>query len=490
MLQPEAVNALLLRHLSEHGLLPKNPEDMSWIIGNSKLGGRGMFATRDIEQGELIYVDAPLVVGPRCYDKYLPMCITCYKSDCPLFPCERGCGLPVCSNECEDNWKHAEIECEYLRSWKPKCGSMWSMELLQAVVPIRALALGTEQRNLVNALECHPRKSRELELLKRNIEYEINGEDEKLMLRVCQVLDTGAFETAALVEEKMSISLRGLYPLGALQNHCCTPNTRHHFDRRQYLYTRAAFPIKKGEELTMTYTDLIWDTGMRKQYLKMSKHFDCYCERCSDRTEFGTHLSALRCANIKCFGNMFANEPLKPESSWTCEDCEQKVSGRQVKAIRSGLASIVKETLYKAPREILEFVEGELAILVPATSSMMMDMKFRIVSYFGRADGLSWRDLSDAELRTKTKYCEELVHLLDNLGCGDCQKKGLILYEWYCTNVEIERRNCRDKDPDSTLEQPDSRDYGSNSFILQKAVDILRDDIAAPDDLSLIKTAD
>lgn len=162
MVDAKVVNTLLIRHLAGHGLVSEDPENLSWQIENSKLGGRGMFATRDIEQGELIYVDAPLVVGPRCYDKYLPMCINCYKSDCPLFPCDRGCGLPVCSNHCENSSKHEKIECQFLRNWKPKCSSMWSMELLQAVVPIRALALSTDQRNLVHALECHPRNSREV----------------------------------------------------------------------------------------------------------------------------------------------------------------------------------------------------------------------------------------------------------------------------------------------------------------------------------------
>ena len=122
----------------------------------------------------------------------------------------------------------------------------------------------------------------QLELLKKNIANEITEADVKLMERVCRVLDTGAFETATVVDNSMSISLRALYPVGALQNHCCVPNTSHHFNHEQLLFTRAAVPVKKGEELTMTYTDLMWDTSLRRQYLKMSKHFDCTCNRCLD----------------------------------------------------------------------------------------------------------------------------------------------------------------------------------------------------------------
>lgn len=33
-------------------------------------------------------------------------------------------------------------------------------------------------------------------------------------------------------------------------------------------------------------------------------------------------------------------------------------------------------------------------------------------------------DLSDRELELKAQYCNELIEILDKLGCGDCQKKG------------------------------------------------------------------
>ena len=118
-------------------------------------GGRGVIAQRDICQDELVYADTPLVLGPRCYRKHLPMCVVCYERDCALFPCERGCGLPVCSDACQDSPDHAEVECAYLVGLKPTCGSDWSLELLQAVVPVRALLLPDEQRRIFYHLQCH-----------------------------------------------------------------------------------------------------------------------------------------------------------------------------------------------------------------------------------------------------------------------------------------------------------------------------------------------
>lgn len=103
----------------------------------------------------------------------------------------------------------------------------------------------------------------------------------KLMRRICGVFNTNSFEVVVARNED-STSLRGLYPMGSLQNHCCVPNTRHHFDDQQRLQVSAALPITAGEELTMSYTDLLWDTSSRRQFLRATKHFSCECSRCSD----------------------------------------------------------------------------------------------------------------------------------------------------------------------------------------------------------------
>ena len=46
--------------------------------------------------------------------------------------------------------------------------------------------------------------------------------------------------------------------------------------------------------------------------------------------------------------------------------------------------------MYKTPREILRFTKAVLSRLIPATNYIMMDMKYRIISYFGRAPDLKW----------------------------------------------------------------------------------------------------
>lgn len=70
-------------------------------------------------------------------------------------------------------------------------------------------------------------------------------------------------------------------------------------------------------------------------------------------------------------------------------------------------------------------------------------MKFHVVSYFGRVDNMRWRgfyflnnkvdieiefslnsDLTDKQLEFKSKCCMDLLRMLDQVTCGDSQKKG------------------------------------------------------------------
>lgn len=96
-------------------------------------------------------------------------------------------------------------------------------------------------------------------------------------------------------------------------------------------------------------------------------------------------------------------------------------------------------------------MQKELSILVPWCNYLIMDVKFRIISYYGRNDGLEWKgvgsiqmyfirisliytlynifpnimlDLSDNELDIKANYCNDLLSMLDVLNCGDCKKRG------------------------------------------------------------------
>ncbi|XP_058806585.1 SET domain-containing protein SmydA-8-like [Phymastichus coffea] len=484
-MEPREVEGLLLGHLARRGLAC---EDRCWAVRASELGGRGLAARRPIARGQLVYADRALLLGPRGRDGQPPMCAVCARERCPLVGCDGGCGLPVCSAACAESTDH-QAECVFLRRLRPLCAPGWCPELLRALAAVRALFLCPADRQLLGALQAHEaaRHSREVDLLARSLAGGLDVEDERLMRRACRAMDTNAFEAAAAAASDAgpgvvaSTGLRALFPLGALTNHRCVPNTRHLLNGRGDLQVYAVAEIAEGQEISMSYADLLWDTTLRRQFLRATKHFCCDCPRCSDPTEHGSLLAALRCADGACAGLLLPDRPLSFDSPWTCGRCRLVISSKQIAAIRAGIASAIAEMSGQSPRKALKFLQRQLAVLVPETNYVMMGMMFQILSLFGRVDGLTWKDLTDNELDTKIDYCHKLIACLDSLNCGDCTKKGLVLYELYVANAEKLKRlgSCPESPTSGRQSQLSST---LNEHNLTEALIILKDDIVAPSD--------
>ncbi|KAI4502960.1 hypothetical protein M0802_002004 [Mischocyttarus mexicanus] len=480
VIEPRKTELVLKNHLKRYNLLSNGSQ--AWTVGYSSFDGRGLFANRDIEAGELIFVDNAILISPRNSEKYLPLCVSCYKDKCPLFPCDRGCGLPVCSQTCEDSNKHVDHDCEYLRKLEPNCGSNWSMDLLRGLLAVRAISLDDEQREVLAVLQCHQNLNNDCEvtLLRRNVKNAPETKEIDFMMMVSGIFNTNSFETIVVQDKDHYTSLRGLYPMGALLNHDCVPNTRHHYDSQQRLYVIAVRPISAGEEITMTYIDLFWDTILRRQVLSVTKHFFCRCKRCSDPTECGSLLSALYCAADYCSGILLPSDPLNNESVWTCNKCKISIKSRQINSIRSGLSSILKENISESPRKLLKFLKKELTILVPPSNYLMADIKYSIISYFGKTEDLLWADLSDAELAIKSSFCVDLLSILNTLGSGQCRKRGLLLYELYCTIKEQLRRIQGKSDfKEESLILFKKTNIKDNESLLNEVINIFQNDIVA-----------
>jgi len=81
-------------------------------------------------------------------------------------------------------------------------------------------------------------------------------------------------------------------------NHSCSPNCITVFDGTQ-LYIRAVKKIKAGEELTISYTESLCLTEVRKHELRHQYFFECSCERCGN-TEEDSKIYSFLCSNEDC----------------------------------------------------------------------------------------------------------------------------------------------------------------------------------------------
>ena len=98
------------KHWSLHKEECKGMARLPWRVERSETLGRFLVATKEVEEGELILNESPMVVGPRQLTK--PVCLGCHKEITPTTPwkpCVR-CHWPVCSPACQDSPAH-DAEC-------------------------------------------------------------------------------------------------------------------------------------------------------------------------------------------------------------------------------------------------------------------------------------------------------------------------------------------------------------------------------------------
>lgn len=286
----EFVNKIINDLLKRYDLEYNEP---CWVVKESPLGGLGIFASRDILVGEDIFKDYPIIIGTRTITSTQIMCVVCFTIQEKM--CTNKCGLPVCE-KCSNSTKHQK-ECKFINSRKNEDFNEVSMILYQNFTPLRGLFLNEKDKQVLLNLKAHNGQQHEFEidLIKDQvIGLKFDNNEEDFLRHVCKVLDANAFELVSGTEEN-NVTLRGLYPLASLANHSCVPNTMHVFDKNHVMIKRASNFIQKGEEITHSYTRLIWSTPTRQYNLHRTKHFRCKCRRCLDPTEFGTYMSAFIC---------------------------------------------------------------------------------------------------------------------------------------------------------------------------------------------------
>lgn len=127
------------------------------------------------------------------------------------------------------------------------------------------------------------------------------------------------------------------FPRFSLLSHSCVNNCRHVVEatspgRFEIRYSDTSIlvqnsvlchfrvytqkPIAKGEELTITYINLLRHTAFRRARLRERWFFDCQCQRCMDPTELNSGINLIKCPG--CHGN----DCLLPEQEkkfWLCQ---------------------------------------------------------------------------------------------------------------------------------------------------------------------------
>lgn len=92
-----------------------------------------------------------------------------------------------------------------------------------------------------------------------------------------------------------------MYQTPTMLNHSCYPNCVVTFSQTKLL-VHATEDIKEGDELTISYTELLCPSYQRKEDLRNRYYFECSCTKCLSSLEEDGLMLSLQCSDKRCCG--------------------------------------------------------------------------------------------------------------------------------------------------------------------------------------------
>ena len=134
--------------------------------------------------------------------------------------------------------------------------------------------------------------------------------------------------------------VRMLYPSLALFSHSCAPNTQTLHQPQYGIAISSTKPIMRGEEITITYTNLLGSSVARRKDIQENWFFDCRCQRCLSQDDFGSNTHSWKCDVSSCKG--WIKSASEPEAS-TCYNCGAETE----KSVLNQKEDLLEEKLIK-----------------------------------------------------------------------------------------------------------------------------------------------
>ncbi|XP_017112413.1 SET domain-containing protein SmydA-8 [Drosophila elegans] len=408
--------------------------------------GRYLMVTQDIAAGQTVFVEEPLVVGPKWYhsdaDKEAPIvaCVGC------CTPCRLGkhqcrrCRWPVCSSGCE----HEALECSVLSlgsgASAPRTDArslndhfrgdallVLKCLLLQRQSPAKWTALlemqsheedrrGTELHDEAEKRVVSYLQQRFLGRLKKTKPNLLPDCGAELLHRLCGIIETNFM----VIELPTGVELSGLFRQACMMEHACQPNCDFQFDAiTQQIAVRAGCDLRKGDHLRISYTNILWGTQLRQHHLRLTKHFSCRCSRCLDPTEYGTYVSALAClgdVNQTCGGIHLPVDPLDENTQWKCDTCPMLVDGAYVAELQTHMTEQVDGLMAGCPSaNQIELLLARLSQILHPNHFHTFNLKHTLIQLYGNEAGLELGSLSSDQLERKLRLCDELYNVCRRL---------------------------------------------------------------------------
>ncbi|KAI3004319.1 hypothetical protein CBS147346_5005 [Aspergillus niger] len=256
--------------------------------------GRGLFASTDIAVGEeVLHIPVPFVAVLDT-EHLGEVCSGCFgqrqleEEGITLKGC-RGCGIvKYCDKTCQaKDWKLGHsLECSIYQNLKPRVLPINARAVLRMVLRSELQKYSSEELDQFLQLGTHIKDIRDqsasqwerISLSSKAIRaYSGTDMSEEVISAMGAKLDLNSFNLTNAVYDRLGVYL---HPYAAIFNHSCDHNAAVSFDGPN-LHIKALRPIRKDEQIFITYIDVTDPYPIRQANLQSRYYFTCHCSKCT-----------------------------------------------------------------------------------------------------------------------------------------------------------------------------------------------------------------
>jgi SET and MYND domain-containing protein len=261
---------------SKHGI------NDSLEVRESEHYGRGVYARAAISPGVEVMRAEPFV-HVISDDVRGQLCDHCLKESETLLRCGHCKFVRYCSKDCQrGDWRCHGGECKGIARAVPHSPTPLMRMVARALQRTREMqATHKQEMDLFcsNVEKLSQEVKEELATLMFGVRLLLEEPDSHTMEKAYSILCKALCNTFTIHRADLDAIGAGLYLGPSLLNHSCLPNCVAVFNGPT-LMIRAIRPIPAGEQLLISYLDLLDGLEQRRRTLRRTYSFQCECERC------------------------------------------------------------------------------------------------------------------------------------------------------------------------------------------------------------------
>ncbi|XP_072217900.1 N-lysine methyltransferase SMYD2-like [Leuresthes tenuis] len=340
--------------------------------------GRGLRVTKPFKVGQLLF-SCPAYSYVLSVKERGCICDFCFNRKESLARCGKCKKAFYCNVKCQKgDWAMHKLECSAMNAfgenWSPSETSRLVARIL-AKKKIQKERCESEKMLLIGEMQSHVED--EDNEKKEGTEADISGlyrffkhlevPDHKDLLTLFSQVACNGF---TIEDDELSHLGTAVYPDVALINHSCLPSVIVTYNGTS-AEVRAVQDMKPGDELLISYIDLLYPTDDRNNRLREYYYFTCECPECTNKSKDKAKLKVRK-----------QSDPIEPQ-----------VISNMVRYARKTIREFRALKQVKTPSELLEMCEQsleEMGSVFDDSNVYMLHMMYQAMGvciYMQDADG-------------------------------------------------------------------------------------------------------